>query len=164
MGKFKVCLSKATIACYANHGHIDASPMKMGLFSHLLAMGYKFLCQAYFSLIPINQMNGCAGDNSRKKMIPLLFKPFDIGISKAKGLLNRVLPDTATNINAKKLNCAEDYRIRWTTYQNFSLWFVSWEVFLVDYGFTIISQTGELIVEENTKIPNCQPRQNMFVA
>jgi hypothetical protein len=56
-----------------------------------------------------------------------------------------------SNINAVKLNCAEDRRIRWTTYQNLALWFYSWEAFLIHYGFAIISKTGELIIEETTK-------------
>ena len=74
-------------------------------------MAYKFLCQAYKSLIPINQMNVCTGDNSRKEMIPMLAKTFNIGTIEATGLLNRVVCHTATDINAVKLNCAEDRRI-----------------------------------------------------
>ena len=37
--------------------------------------------------------------------------------------------NTAIDINAKKLNCAEDRRIHWTTYQNLALWFDGWEAF-----------------------------------
>ena len=110
-------------------------------------MAYKFLCHAYLSLIPINQMNACAGDNSRKKMIPMLAKTFNIGTIEATRLLNRVVCYTATNINAVKLNCAEDRRIRWTTYQNLDLWFNSWEVFLVDYGLATINTNGELLFD-----------------
>ena len=57
-------------------------------------MAYKFLCQAYKSLIPINQMNVCTGDNSRKEMIPMLAKTFNIGTIEATGLLNRVVRHT----------------------------------------------------------------------
>ncbi len=117
MGKFEMCLSKATIACYTKHGIINAYPMNMGPVGHILAMGYKFLSQAYSSLIPINLMNVCAGGNLRKKMIPKLAKTFNIGTDEAMGLLNHAIRDMATDINAKKLNCAEDRRICWTTYQ-----------------------------------------------
>ena len=58
---------------------------------------------------------------------------------------------TVWRIAMEKLNCAEDCCILWTMYQNLSLWFDSWEVFLVDYGFATISQTGERIVAENMK-------------
>ena len=95
------------------------------------------------SLVPINQMNACAGDNLRKEMIPMLAKTIE-----ATELLNRVVRNTATNINAVKLNCAEDRRIRWTMYQNVDLWFDSWEVFLVDYGFAAINANGELIFDK----------------
>ena len=147
LAKFEVCPSRATIACYTKHGLVNTSPMKMGPTGLLLAMAYKFLCHAYLSLIPINQMNACAGDNSRKKMIPMLAKTFNIGTIEATGLLNRVVCYTATNINAVKLNCAEDRRIRWTTYQNLDLWFDSWEVFLVDYGFATVNTNGELVFD-----------------
>jgi hypothetical protein len=125
--------------------------MKMGPVCHVLVQAYKNLCQAYSSLVPINQMNACAGDNSQKNLIPMLMKTFHIGTIEATGLLNRVVRDTAIDINADKLNCAEDRRIRWTTYQNLALWFDSWEAFLINYGFTIISRIGELIIEETIK-------------
>jgi len=70
LAKFEVCPSRTTIARYAKHGLMNASPMKMCPAGLLPAMTYKFLCQAYLSLIQINQMNACAGDNSRKEMIP----------------------------------------------------------------------------------------------
>ncbi len=62
--------------------------MKMGPVGCILAMAYKFLCQAYKSLVPINQMNACTGDNSRAKMIPMFAKTFNIGTVAATGLLN----------------------------------------------------------------------------
>ena len=48
----------------------------------------------------------------------MLAKMFNIGTIKATGLLNHVVRDTATDINTVKLNCVEDCRIRWMTYQN----------------------------------------------
>jgi hypothetical protein len=60
--------------------------MKMGPAGLLSALAYKFLCQAYKSLIPINQINVCTGDNSRKEMIPMLAKTFNIGTIEATGL------------------------------------------------------------------------------
>ena len=67
----------------------------------------------------------------------MLTKTFNIGTLDATGLLNRVVGDAATDINTLKLNFVEDRRIRWTMYQNLDLWFDSWEVFLVDYGFAM---------------------------
>ena len=62
--KYETCPSIATISRYAKQGFTNASPMRMSPFGHILAVAYKFLCQAYKSLVPINQMNACAGDNS----------------------------------------------------------------------------------------------------
>jgi len=142
--KYETCPGIITISSYAAQGLINTSPMKMGPVGTIPAVAYKFLCQAFSSLIPINQMNACAGNNSRAKLILMLAKVFDFRTLAATELLNRVVRDTAIDIKAAKLNCAEDRRIRWMTYQNLDLWFDSWEVFVVEYGFATINQNGEL--------------------
>jgi hypothetical protein len=166
--KYETCPSIATISRYAKrkagtHQHfpnedwspwpyfgrgiqvsmglINTSPMKIGPLGHISAVAYKFLCQAYKSLVPLN----------RSKMIPIFAKTFNIGTVKASRLLNRVVRDTATDINAEKMNCAEDRRIHWTTYQNLDLWFDSWEMFLVKYGFATIKEDGSLHITEEMK-------------
>ncbi len=78
----------------------------------------------------------------------MLAKTFDIGTIETTGVLNCIACDMATNINAGKLNCAEDCRIRWTMYQNLDPWFDSWEVFFVNYGFTTTNSNGELVFDE----------------
>jgi hypothetical protein len=77
-------------------------------------------------------------------MIPMLAKMLNLGTTEATNLIDRIVRDTAMDIHAAKLNCAEDRRIRWTTYQNLDLWFNSWEVFVVEYGFATINQNGQL--------------------
>ncbi len=149
--RYEVCPSIALIFPYVKQGLVNASPMKMGPVGRILAMGYKFLCQANSSLIPINQMNACAGDNSRKKMIPMLAKTFNIGTIKETELFKHVVCYMATDINAAKLNCAEDCCIRWTTFQKFGSVVDSWEVFVVEYGFETINTNGELHFEEKMK-------------
>ena len=103
--KYETCPSIATISRYAKQGLINASPLRTGPLGHISAVAYKFLCQAYKSLVPINQMNVCTGDNSRAKMIPIFAKTFSFGTVKATGLLNRVIRNTATDINAEKILC-----------------------------------------------------------
>ena len=90
---------------------MNASPKKMGPIGRLSALTYKILCSAYSSLVPINQMNALAGNNTRKSMIPILAQTFNIRTLDATELLNRVIRDTAIDINAVKLNCAEDLRV-----------------------------------------------------
>jgi hypothetical protein len=70
-------------------------------------------------------MTVSAGDNSWKKTIPMFSKTFNIGLIEATGLLNCMVRNTAIDINAKRLNCADERRIRWTTYKNLALWFDS---------------------------------------
>jgi hypothetical protein len=150
--KYKTCPSIATISHYASKEElINASPVKMGPTGHILAMTYKFLCQAYKSLVPINQMNACAGDNSRAKLIPMFSRTLNISTVQATGILNRVIRDTVTDIHADWLNCAEDCHIRWTTFQNLDLWFDSWEKCVVEYGFTTINPDGSLYFPDEMK-------------
>jgi len=49
-----------------------------------------------------------AGKTSRAKMIPMFSKTLNIGTVAAMGILNQDIHDTATDINAEKMNCAED--------------------------------------------------------
>ena len=73
--KYETCPSIATISRYTKQGLINASPMRTGPLGHISAVAYKFLCQAYKSLVPINQMNACAGDNYRTSDGPALTMP-----------------------------------------------------------------------------------------
>ena len=87
--KYETCPSIATISRYASKEElVNASPIKMGPAGHISAMAYKFLCQAYKSLVPINQMNACADDNSRAKTIPMISKTLNISTVQATGILN----------------------------------------------------------------------------
>ena len=87
--KYKTCPLIATISHYASKEElVNASPIKMGPAGHISAMAYKFLCQAYKSLVPINQMNACADDNSRAKTIPMISKTLNISTVQATGILN----------------------------------------------------------------------------
>ena len=81
----------------------------------------------------------------------MVTKMFNIGTCEATSVLNCVICDTANEIQAKKLKCAEDCHICSTMYQNLSLWFDSWEVFLVDYGFATYDMDGVLIINEELK-------------
>ena len=97
----------------------------------------------------MNQMNARAGDNTRTKLIVTLVKTVGITSSEAGKLLSRLLRDTAEEtMDAEKLNCAEDRRIRWTTFQNIDLWFDGWQNFLVAHGFGTIDENGELVLED----------------
>ena len=146
-----MCPSASSICRYNNEGLVNASPKKMGPAGRLSALTFKLLCNAYSSLVPINQINALAGNNTRKNMIPILAQTFNIRTPDATALLNRVIRNTAIDINAVKLNCAEDRRVRWTTEGNLQLWFDSWEQFVVEYGFATIDPNGEVIFDEEMK-------------
>jgi len=94
-------------------------------------------------------MNARAGDNSRIKLIHTLVKTLSISSTEASTLLTHLLRDTAEDtMSADKLNCAEDRRICWTTFQNLDLWFNSWEFFLIEFGFAYHNANGKLVFED----------------
>ncbi len=78
----------------------------------------------------------------------MLVKIMDMESREAGKLLDRLLCDTAQDIQVEKLNCAEDRHVRWTTYQNLKLWFDSWEKFLVKFEFATYDTDGELIINK----------------
>jgi hypothetical protein len=84
-------------------------------------------------------------------MIVTVAETVNVSTVEATGILSRLIRDTADNIHGYKLNCAEDRRIRWTTYQNLELWHDSWDDFLVQYGFATIDATGTVTVKEELK-------------
>ena len=77
--KYEESLSAALICRYAKQGLVNTSPMKMGPAGHISTMAYKLVCQAYSSLVPINQMNACTGNNSRTMLIPMIAETLNIG-------------------------------------------------------------------------------------
>jgi hypothetical protein len=102
----------------------------------------------------MNQINDCDGDNTRTKLIVAHVKTMGITSSEAGKLLSWLFRDTAEKMmNAEKLNCAEDRRIHWMTFQNIDLWFDSWERFLVAHEFGEINENGELVLEDFVTSP-----------
>jgi hypothetical protein len=83
------------------------------------------------------------------KLIPTFMKTFDIISTQMILLLNQVTCDTASDINANKVNCSKDHGIRWTPYQNLDLWFDRWEIFLIHSGFAT-KVDGALAFEEES--------------
>jgi hypothetical protein len=133
--KYKVGPSAETIRREVKKGHVGTFPMKMGPVGRVPRRDYRYLCNAFASFTAINQLNKCAGLNVWDKMIQKLATTLGTIQKAAEKILNRIIRDTAISLTNTKLNAAEKQQVRWTTYQNLSLWFDSWERFLSEYGF-----------------------------
>ncbi len=103
----------------------------------------------------INQFNGKAADNVRK----ILAGKVNCVIKKAGKttckLLDRLLRDTAININATSCDGQEERRIRWTTYNNIKSWFENWENDLVELGFAYRGNNGNVEIPVNATNYKC---------
>jgi phage terminase large subunit-like protein len=139
--EFKVEICTRSIQKYVKNGCIGVSPQRRGPKGEIDELHFKNLCLAFESFIVINQNNGDARIRTYKKLAKLLQKEVygdsacHVG-QQAHHLLQRVLNDTAINLNAGKTKNAEDRRVRWTNYKNISMWFDNWEHDLVELGFT----------------------------
>jgi hypothetical protein len=67
--KYGVAPSYSTIRRYTIEGLVDASPKKTGPDGNLPKAAYKLLCEAFATVIPIQQLNARAGDNTRRKIV-----------------------------------------------------------------------------------------------
>jgi hypothetical protein len=85
--KYGVTPSYSTIRRYAIEGLVDASPKKTGPDGNLPKAAYKLLCDAFATVVAIHQLNARAGDNTRRKIIIMLMKTFDIPKREASKLL-----------------------------------------------------------------------------
>ncbi len=56
----------------------------------------------------------------------------------AHHFIQRVLNDTAINLNAGKTKTGEKRQVRWTNHKNISMWFDNWEHNLVELGFACV--------------------------
>jgi len=145
-------LCPRTIQKKVKEGEIGCSPLRRGPKGNIPELHYKNLCTAFESFVTINQLNGNMRLCSAKKYGPLIFKVAygdHEGASRRK-LLNRVLRDTACNLNKCKSHNAEERRIRWTNHRNISMWFDNWENDLVELGFASRDPTtGKILIPED---------------
>jgi hypothetical protein len=70
--------------------------------------------------------------------------------SEATELSKRICHDMADeHMQVNKVKCAEERRVKWTTFQNLDLWFDSWEKVLDELGFfEVDAATGKKLIPE----------------
>ncbi len=107
-------LHQKRIGNLVTKGYIGITPPKPGAKSDIPTIVYKSICQAFDSHIKINQFNGKAEENTRKKLAArlnmVIGKPESNKLSYK--LLDHVLVSTGCNILAAKCNTQEERRIR----------------------------------------------------
>ena len=144
--EYEVAPSSRTITRYCKDGMAGKSPVKMGPTGNIPQFVFDTMCQAFSSMININQLNG-SPINTMKKLrarISALFGEADnCALEVLKGLLNA----TAVDLLSTKCQSAEHRRIQWTTYHNIKTWFDNWEVALVELGFAE-TINGEIVIPE----------------
>jgi hypothetical protein len=152
--EFKVELCTRSVQKYMKNGCIGVSPQKRGLKGKIDKLYYKNLCLAFESFIVINQNNGDARIQTYKKLWKFMQKVV-YGNSdshagqQAHHLIQRVLNDTAINLNTGKTKNVEKRRVRWTNHKNISMWFDNWEHDLVELGFACV----DTIIKKVTILP-----------
>ena len=105
---------------------IGVSPQKKGPDGYIPPLVDKALCIAFGSKTRICQLN-LGRSATRDDQVCWLIKMLGFSTKQASNLWVRVVRDSAVNMVAGKIKCAEERRVKWTTYYNLDLWFSSWE-------------------------------------
>jgi hypothetical protein len=131
----RTSVTRFAIRKYVEEGRIGESPKKCGPSGWLPDHVYKVLLSVVGSWMKLHQLEGIK-TVKQKDLIDALKKAFeDCDHTRARELAKRILHDTAHLLDAGKANQQEAHRILFTTYQNLSMWFDSWENFIVEEGF-----------------------------
>jgi hypothetical protein len=88
---YSVGPSAETIRREVKKGHVGTFPMKMGPVGSVPRCDYRYLCDAFASFTPINQLNKRAGLNVRDKMIHNFTKALNTSKKAAENILDRVV-------------------------------------------------------------------------
>jgi len=136
--KHGTTVTKSTITRYYREGRIGESPKKCGPEGNLPDHVYKVLLTAVGLWMKLHQLEGVKVTN-QNALIVALKKAFantmDFSYNQARDLARRVIRDTAHLLSVGKASKQEARRIMFTTYHNLSMWFDSWENFIVKEGF-----------------------------
>ncbi len=152
--KFRACgfpatLSKLTIKQYVMLNMIGTFPLARGYEGAMPHAAFDLLVLAAESFIKIKQVNSkhiewqmlmimlnelCGVTSSEKSVKEIMFK--------------RVIWATNVLLNASIAPVVEERCIRWTTYSNLHVWFVSFKVFLIELGFATIGSNGKLVFSD----------------
>ena len=141
--KHKVGPSASTIYHYVVElGLVGMPPRNRGPEGNIPSEMYAALCAAFGSFMRINQINALVGDNTRRKVIPVIAEVTTLSVTQCTELLRRLCRDTAIDMKAEKMYFAEERRVKWTTFSNLELWFNSWEKTLRELGFLDTDDCG----------------------
>ena len=93
----------------------------------------------------IKQLNCQGGGTSQSKLTAVLRMCTKPAINcDCSLLLNGLLKCTAIELTCRKINNAEERRVRWTMYFNLKSWFDNWERDLVELCFASINEVDKI--------------------
>lgn len=145
---YETCPGVRTIQRYVANNIVGQSPLKMGEKGKVPQFIFRTLCNAFETMVRINQINGRDAENGQRKLSLRVNACMNKDGSVSVSLMRRILAETAVDLLCDKSDNAEDRRIMWTTYHNLKTWFVNWEKDLLDLGFAKKREATEGGAEE----------------
>ena len=136
-----------TILRYYKDDLVGQSPKKKGPEGNVPDTVFKLLCEAWESCVRIQQINGRANENTRKRLagkVNAVLRGDETVLD--MNVLNRILIETALDLKATQLSVVEERRIRWTTYRNLKVWFANWKIDLEELGFAERDENGNVLI------------------
>ncbi len=146
---FPVTLSKPTINQYITLNMIGTFPLARRNEGAMPHAAFELLMLAAESFIKLKQVNS---EHIKRQMLMIMFNEL-CGVTSSEKrvketMFERVIRATNVSLNASVAPAVKERRIGWTTYANLHAWFVSFEAFLIDFGFATIGSNGELVFLE----------------
>ncbi len=140
-------------------GDIGVSPLRKGPKGTIDELHYKNLCMAADNYVAIQNASGKSRECTFRKLRARIEKVVwgaDVQSDSrlAQHLLQHVLKDTSINLNVSKDSNVEDRRIRWTNYQNISMWFDNWERDIVNLGTAICDPSTNKVTIPKEQLSN----------
>ena len=129
-------LNAKTVSRMVRQGLIGTSPLKRGPVGNFPKKIWDAMKRAYVSFVKLESA-GCKHQstlNDLSKRVNALVN--QAGFNK-QGLevVRKLRKETADELDVANKNVVEQRRVQWTTHNNISVWFDSWEDTLVELGF-----------------------------
>ena len=137
-------LNSKTVSRMVRQGYVGVSPLKRGPTGNFPKKVWDAMRRAYVTFVKLEgaQCKYQSTMNDLSKRVNALVN--QAGFNK-KGLevVRKLRKETADELDVATKNVVEQRRVQWTTHNNISVWFDSWEDTLVELGFARLKTVND---------------------
>ncbi len=138
-------LAKSTVNCYIQNDMVGTAPLARGYEGIIPKAVFKLLVLVIESFIQIKQVN--CEVIVQKQLLVVVNKLCGIvsGDRIKENMLERVMRSPTVSLDVTIAPAVRERRLLWTTRDNLHTWFLDFKEFLLNFEFTTLDGTRELI-------------------